>query len=116
MLRVVQGVLPLLATGSVIVNVSSVLGSLSGMGAGHTFYAPAKTLQNALTRQLAADLASEGIIVMAVHPGWARTAIGGPGATVDPAASARGIADLLFSATAEDSGSYRDFEGNTIPW
>ena len=52
MLRVTQALHPLLGPGSVVLNVSSSLGSLERMGRAYTFYGPAKALQNALTRQL----------------------------------------------------------------
>ena len=55
--------------GSVVASISSSLGSVSSMGRGSTYYAPAKALQNALTKQLAATLLSEGIVAFSVSPG-----------------------------------------------
>lgn len=80
-LRMVRHFRPLLKAGSRIINVSSQAGAICG-GAGT--YAPvyslSKTALNALTMHLAHTLASEGIPVNAVCPGWVRTRMGGQGA------------------------------------
>jgi len=75
----------LIASGGRIINVSSVMGQLSRTSDG---YAPAyrlsKAALNSYTQSLAADLRSRRIMVDCLHPGWVRTAIGGPQAEIDP--------------------------------
>ncbi|MGZ3515744.1 MAG: SDR family NAD(P)-dependent oxidoreductase [Vulcanimicrobiaceae bacterium] len=55
-----------------IVNVSSEGGSLAEMGAGTPAYHVSKAALNALTRTLAGELRSAGILVNAICPGWTR--------------------------------------------
>jgi NAD(P)-dependent dehydrogenase (short-subunit alcohol dehydrogenase family) len=115
-LRVVRAVLPLLRPGSAIGNISSVVAGLHRMGANYAGYAQAKALQNAITRALAGSLAERAIVVLAIHPGWVATDMGGSNAPVSPEESARGIVELLLAAQPEDSGSFRDYLGRPLGW
>ena len=116
MLRVTRAALPLMSDGSVVVSISSGLGSISRMGAGSTFYAPAKALQNALTRQLAAAIRDRGIVAFSVSPGWVATSMGGPNAPLDAEESARKLAEMMLAADADDAGTFRDLDGKDIAW
>lgn len=115
---VTQAVLPLLrkSRASVVMNVTSTLGSIESVGAGWTHYAPAKTAANALTRQLAATLTREGICAFSVHPGWVATDIGGGSAPLSPSQSARHLCDLALSATMREAGTFKDYTGREVPW
>jgi NAD(P)-dependent dehydrogenase (short-subunit alcohol dehydrogenase family) len=93
--------LPMMHSDSRIINVSSTMGQLSDGSAG---YAPAycisKTALNAYTQALAEALRPRAIMVDCFHPGWAKTAMGGPRATVKPEEAAR---VALFLATRPHS-------------
>jgi len=97
-----------------IVNVSSEGGSLAGMGAGTPAYHVTKAALNALTRTLAAELRSAGILVNAVCPGWTATDMGGPAGrpVVDGAAS------VVWGVTLPDDGPTGGFfrDGRPLRW
>jgi NAD(P)-dependent dehydrogenase (short-subunit alcohol dehydrogenase family) len=114
--RVTQAVLDLLGEGSVVANISSVLGSMGGIGSHYTHYAPAKAFQNALTLQLAAGLRPRRVAVLAIHPGWVATRIGGTGAPLTPTASARAVYDIVARATMADTATFVDYTGRVLPW
>ncbi len=116
MLRVTRALLPLLGPGSVAVSISSSLGSIADMNEGSTYYAPAKAFQNALTRQLAATVRRDGVIAFSACPGWVATSMGGSGAQLTPADSARQLADLALGAGPEDAGTFRSLDGGVIAW
>ena len=116
MLRVTRALLPLMGPGSVAVSISSSLGSIAGMGSGSTYYAPAKALQNALTKQLAATVRREGIVAFSACPGWVSTSMGGSAAPLTPEESARRLADLVLNAGPDDAGTYRSVDGEIIEW
>lgn len=116
MLRVTRALLPQMGPGSVAVSISSSLGSIAGMTEGSTYYAPAKALQNALTRQLAATVRRDGIVAFSACPGWVATSMGSPAAPLTPEQSARRLADLALGAGPEDSGTFRSIDGEIIAW
>jgi NAD(P)-dependent dehydrogenase (short-subunit alcohol dehydrogenase family) len=112
-----QALAPWLADGARIGNVSSQLGSISNTDRyGTPSYCISKAAQNMATRLLAAALRERGIVVLALHPGWVRTAMGGEGAQVEPADAASGLLRVLDRASAGDSGSFLDWQGKPLPW
>ena len=85
-----------------VVVVSSNSGQFSVAKDGVAFpYRMSKAAVNMLTLNLAAALAEDGILVNAMHPGWLRTAMGGPDAPVDPADAAE---TAHYLATLPDGG------------
>ena len=100
-----------------ILNISSTSGSLGRKSSGGGYsYASSKSAFNMLTRSLAFDLKSDGIIVVAVHPGWVRTDLGGSGATLSPTESVQGVLDVANDLTQTDTGSFFDYRGRQPPW
>jgi NAD(P)-dependent dehydrogenase (short-subunit alcohol dehydrogenase family) len=97
-----------------IVNVSSEGGSLASMGGGAPTYSVSKAALNALTRILAAELRSDGILVNSVCPGWTETDMGGPGGRP----VSEGAAGVVWAATLPDDGPTGGFfrDGRSLPW
>jgi NAD(P)-dependent dehydrogenase (short-subunit alcohol dehydrogenase family) len=88
-LHLVQVLLSLLKRGRSprIVNMSSGMGALPDNDGGHAAYRMSKTLLNAVTAILAAELAGT-VAVNSVCPSWVKTDMGGAGATRDVAEGA----------------------------
>jgi NAD(P)-dependent dehydrogenase (short-subunit alcohol dehydrogenase family) len=61
-------------------------------------------------------LKPRGFKVLAVHPGWMRTNMGGPDAALDPDQSANGIFQLAAREWKADDPIYLDFRGDPLPW
>lgn len=116
-LLLTQALAPLLADGAKVVNLSSVLGSIgSTRRFGTPSYNMGKAALNMATVLLAHALAGRGIVVVAMHPGWARTDMGGARADLEPADSVAGILRVAASLGPEDSGRFFDWRGNVVPW
>jgi NAD(P)-dependent dehydrogenase (short-subunit alcohol dehydrogenase family) len=99
-----------------IVNLSSTLGSLHHMTrATEPAYRVSKAALNAVTRVLAAELASSGILVNAASPGWVRTDLGGPNA---PRSVEEGADTPVWLATLPDDGPTGGFfyERKPLEW
>ncbi|HEY0565967.1 MAG TPA: SDR family NAD(P)-dependent oxidoreductase, partial [Terriglobales bacterium] len=115
--RMCQAFLPLLRKSKVgrIVNVSSESGSLAHMGAGPPAYQVTKAALNAMTRTLAGELRSSGILVNAICPGWVATDMGGASA---PRSLAEGAAGIVWAATLPNDGPSGGFfrDGKPLPW
>ncbi|HEY57847.1 MAG TPA: SDR family oxidoreductase [Anaerolineae bacterium] len=118
-LLLTQALLPLLQKGQrpVVFNLSTQMGSLTRKTyGGYYSYSASKAALNMFGRALAADLRSDGVIVVLVHPGWVRTDMGGAQATLDPPTSVAGMLALLERLKPEDSGRFLTWEGKEHPW
>lgn len=117
-LRVVQAFLPLLRRSESprVVLMSSVLGSMALEGTFNVGYRASKAGLNKIAQCLADDLEPAGIAVIALHPGWVRTDMGGPNATLDVAESAAGIIKVAERLTLSGTRRYLDYRGAEIDW
>jgi NAD(P)-dependent dehydrogenase (short-subunit alcohol dehydrogenase family) len=98
-----------------IVNVSSGMGAMSEMAGGYAAYRISKGALNALTRILADELRGTNILVNTMCPGWVKTEMGGPNATVPVE---RGADTAVWLATLPDGGPTGGFfrDRRPIPW
>lgn len=71
---------------------------------------------NMVIRGLARDLKSEGILVMALEPGWVRTRLGGPNAPLSPQESVQEILHLVTRLDKSHHGLHVDLYGEVVPW
>jgi NAD(P)-dependent dehydrogenase (short-subunit alcohol dehydrogenase family) len=118
-LRVTQALLPNLRAGAGrrIIHISSLLGSITDTVDGDSVgYRMSKAALNMLSRVLANGLRADGIASLVVHPGWVRTRMGGPRATLPTSESAAGIIALLDKLTVRQSGSFVDYRGRALRW
>lgn len=100
-----------------IVNISSSKGSLTHKESGrHYSYASSKAALNMLTRAAAHDLAPEGIIVVALQPGWVRTDIGGPHAETTADESVRDMLAVVDDLEPSHSSRFLTRDGGEYPW
>jgi NAD(P)-dependent dehydrogenase (short-subunit alcohol dehydrogenase family) len=100
-----------------IINISSEAGSISRMQhhRGYAYYA-SKAALNMFTRALAWDQNLTGVIVIAIHPGWVRTDMGGDRAPLSPVDSAAGILEAVDGLDGASSGKFYTYEGHEYPW
>ncbi|XP_076878437.1 uncharacterized protein LOC143527249 [Brachyhypopomus gauderio] len=107
---------------SAVVNITSLLGSiqLNWGQAGATFkmyaYRVSKAGLNMVTRCMAIDLESEGILCTAVHPGWVRTELGGPKAPLSPEESVSSVLTVISKLSEKDHGEFLNYSGDKLPW
>jgi NAD(P)-dependent dehydrogenase (short-subunit alcohol dehydrogenase family) len=100
----------------IVINVSSEAGSFSGAYGGDYPYALSKIALNMFSKQLNEELKLRGIRVLAVHPGWIRTDMGGSSAPLSAADSARGIMGLIEGATVvPEDVFFVDYAGRPMP-
>jgi NAD(P)-dependent dehydrogenase (short-subunit alcohol dehydrogenase family) len=120
-----QQLLPLIrkAPAGRIVNVSSILGSLtlqsdpaSAIYAHKVFaYDASKTALNAFTVHLAHELRDTPIKVNSAHPGWVRTEMGGEGADLDLSEGGKTSAFLATLPADGPTGGYFHMD-QQLPW
>lgn len=120
-----QAFFPLLtkSSGARIVNLSSILGSLTShldpkspiYDAKLPAYNTSKTAVNAYTVQLAYELKDTPHKVNAVHPGWVKTDMGGEGAQMEIVDGAKTSVRLALLDEDGPNGGYFHLN-DTLPW
>jgi NAD(P)-dependent dehydrogenase (short-subunit alcohol dehydrogenase family) len=121
-LMMTQQFIPLLKKGaaSIVANISSNSGSITlKRGGGNTGYgySASKAALNMMSKMLSHELKDDGVIVIALHPGWVKTTmLYTDNAPLEPEESIEGMIKLLESLTLESSGKFLDWQGNELPW
>ena len=100
----------------VIAFMSSRLGSIADTCGQTLPYSSSKAALNMVARAFSILLAPRGIIVLALHPGWVRTDMGGAGAPLEPGESVRGLRKVIAGSKKEDSGKFLTHDGAGLPW
>ena len=118
-LKIIEAFLPNLAQSqnAVYAAISSKMGSMSDNNSGGSYlYRSSKAALNSVIKSLSIDLIPYKINVIALHPGWVRTEMGGPNGLIDVQESASGMKQVLDQLTPSQNGSFLDFQGKEIAW
>ncbi|RMF97532.1 MAG: SDR family oxidoreductase, partial [Gammaproteobacteria bacterium] len=100
-----------------IVTLTSIVGSMELNTSGGLYaYRSSKAAVNAVMRSMAIDLAPQGVLAVAIHPGWARTEMGGPKAPLEPADAVRGVRRVIAALRPEQLGRVLGYDGEVLPY
>ena len=115
-MRVLPLVAERLAPEARLAVVSSRMGAI-GARSGHNgwLYRASKAALNSVLKDASLALAGRAVCV-ALHPGWVRTELGGAGATLDVADSARGLRATLAGLRPADNGGFFNYDGTPLAW
>ncbi|VEN59495.1 unnamed protein product [Callosobruchus maculatus] len=109
--------LPLSSNRSAVINMSSILGSISANDNGGLYpYRCSKAALNMATKSLSIDLKKDGIIVTALHPGWVKTELGGPGAPMEVENSVASCLEVIRTLSNEHNGELYQWDGKRLDW
>lgn len=107
----------------IIVFISSRAGSIAERGllphhrpGGSYIYRSSKAALNSVAQSLAFDLTPQGIGILVLHPGWVKTEMGGPEATIDRKTSVSGMRKVIEKFSLAGSGTFYNYDGKVIPW
>jgi NAD(P)-dependent dehydrogenase (short-subunit alcohol dehydrogenase family) len=84
-------------------------GSLGG-------YGDSKAALNDEFRRRGPRWRDAGAVAVVMHPGWVRTDMGGPGASIGVSESVEGIMGVLDRLTVADHGKFLTWDGRVHPW
>jgi len=116
-LKVTKMLLPYLQKGSKIAMLTSLMGSIADNGSGSYYgYRMSKAALNAASKSLAIDLASQGICVALLHPGYVKTDMTRGLGEILPENSAKGLIEVIEKMNLKNSGHFYDFESDELPW
>ena len=116
--RTAQAFLPNLKAGAgrKLIAITSGMGSSAEAGGGYLAYRASKAALNNAWRNLSIALKGDGIVCVAMSPGWVKTDMGGAGAELTPQQSVSALRRLIDGFTARDSGRYVSHRGEDIAW
>ena len=124
----VNTIAPLLITQKILKNlrlgkdkklafISSKVGSIEDNTSGGMYiYRTSKTALNQVIKSLSIDFKEDNFIVVALHPGWVQTDMGGPNALIDTKTSVKGLIEVIDNLTPKNSGKFYNYDGSPIPW
>jgi NAD(P)-dependent dehydrogenase (short-subunit alcohol dehydrogenase family) len=118
-LMVTRHFLPLLKAGKrkLIVNISSEAGSIgNAYRKGEYSYCMSKAALNMASRILQNSVKDDGIKVLAVHPGWFSSDMGGKEAPITPEQAARQVAKTVTGKWELTDAIYIDPDGKEMAW
>lgn len=100
-----------------IVTLTSMLGSMGLNDIGGLYgYRGSKAAVNAIMKSMSVDLAKRDILAVAMHPGWVRTDMGGPGADIDVETSVNGVRRVIAALRADQLGVVLAYDGTVLPY
>jgi len=99
------------------VQMSTAVASIAENGGGKSYaYRCSKSGLNMAMKNLSIDLKEDGILVMAMHPGWVLTDMGGPNALIDTATCASTMIDTFYELGEKDHGAFLRYNNTPIQW
>ena len=105
------------ARGGTIAFMTSEMGSIAGNRQGGAYlYRASKAALNAMAKSFALSRDAAGRTVLVIHPGWVRTDMGGPSASITTEQSARGVADVLAREAGHGGFRFLDWRGQELAW
>lgn len=117
-MRLVPVVAPLLYERSgTLAFISSRMGSIAATNAGFgSLYRVSKAALNMVTRLAASEYGPRNVRVLTLHPGWVRTDMGGPNASVAVQTSVTGLRSVIANAEQFPGGGFYDYRGERLEW
>ncbi|MCJ1376214.1 hypothetical protein MMC20_007455 [Loxospora ochrophaea] len=119
-MKMVEALRPHLQRGSVVMNMSSGLGSCAEVRdlamTDCAAYGISKAGVNMLSVLQGNELKGDGVVVVAMDPGWVRTRMGGEGARLTPEESVGGMISVLGGLGEGDQGAFLRFSGERKRW
>lgn len=118
-LRVAQCFAPHVARSELktMATLSSKMGSMTDNTSGGSYiYRSSKAALNAVVKSLSHDLGGDGIVNIALHPGWVRTDMGGPNGLIEAPESVSGLRQVIQNAGRQQNGGFFNYDGSHIPW
>ena len=108
---------PHLRRGGLLVFISSRLGSI-GVADGRQGYPyrASKAALNMVARQLSFELRDDGIGVLIMSPGQVQTRMNHVPGAISPDESAAGLLREIDAFTMDRTGTFRRYDGSTLPW
>ena len=97
-----------------IILISSIMGVQNHSGSSATIYRASKAAVNNIMISISEEFKSKKITVVSFHPGWVRTDMGGPNATLSTKESASSLIKNFENLTFENTGKFFNYDGTMM--
>ena len=97
-----------------IILISSIMGVQKHSGSNAVIYRASKAAVNNIMVSISQEFKSKYITVSSFHPGWVRTDMGGPNATLSAKESASSLIKSFENLTFEDTGKFFNYDGSEM--
>jgi NAD(P)-dependent dehydrogenase (short-subunit alcohol dehydrogenase family) len=115
-LRTIEALANLVKPQGTISVMSSLMGSISeNTTGGAEAYRASKAALNSLLRSYEVRVNNQQTL-LALHPGWVKTEMGGPDAPVEIEQSVKGLADTIEQRSGKSGLVFVDFQNQQIAW
>lgn len=116
-LRVARALSPAMADNSVIAFMSSQMGSVElARASSMPLYGASKAALNSLLRSWSKADDKPNACLLALHPGWVKTDMGGDTAPLSVDYSVAGLTDTLLDHVGRTGCYFRDYSNQAMPW
>ena len=97
-----------------IILISSIMGVQNHSGSSALIYRASKAAVNNIMISISEEFKSKKITVASFHPGWVRTDMGGPNATLSTKESASSLIKNFENLTFENTGKFFNYDGTMM--
>ena len=97
-----------------IILISSIMSVQKHSGSNAVIYRASKAAVNNIMVSISQEFKSKYITVSSFHPGWVRTDMGGPNATLSAKESASSLIKSFENLTFEDTGKFFNYDGSEM--
>ena len=98
------------------VAITSGMGSTAENGGGFFAYRSSKAALNNAWKTLSLAVRDDGIACAVFNPGWVKTDMGGPNASITPEQSVTGLRRQIARLTLVDTGKFLNWNGGERAW
>nr|ACO11663.1 C-factor [Caligus rogercresseyi] len=100
-----------------IVQMSTSVASISENGMGGVYpYRCSKTALNMAMKNMSLELKKDGILVMAMHPGWVKTDLGGSNAMISVDECVSNMVKTIAQFGEKDHGAFLRYNNTSVSW
>lgn len=116
-LRLAKALAPSLSPNGVLAFMSSQMGSVElARSASMPLYGASKAALNSLLQSWAHSAEPPQATLLALHPGWVKTDMGGESAPLSVEDSAAGLVSTIVAHQGAGGCHFVDYQGATLPW
>ncbi len=116
-IALIEVLAPRLSRDGCIAVLTSRMGSIGDAESPYALlYRCSKAAANMVVKCAAKAFAADGPRIVALHPGWVRTDMGGPQAPLLPPESVTGMRRVIEDVEAFPSGGFYNYQGESLPW